>query len=35
MNEKLINYLKIQVEIKKLTKEEVVEKYPEMVNHLS
>lgn len=34
MNEKLIKYLKIQVATKRLTKEEVIEKYPEMEQYL-
>lgn len=34
MNEKLINYLKMQIELNKLTKEEVIEKYPKMELYL-
>ena len=34
MNEGLKKYLKIQVLTKKLTKEEVIEKYPEMQKYL-
>lgn len=34
MNEKLIRYLKIQIATGKLTKEEVIEKYPEMEQDL-
>ncbi len=35
MNEKVIKYLKIQVATGKLTKEEVIEKYPDMQQHLN
>ena len=34
LNDKLINYLKIQVATGKLTKKEVIEKYPEMKEYL-
>ena len=34
MNENLKRYLKIQVNLGKLTKEEVIEKYPEMEEYL-
>lgn len=34
MDEKLINYLKIQISTGKLTKEQVIEKYPEMEEYL-
>ncbi len=34
MNEKLIRYLKIQVATGRLTKEEVVAKYPDMEQYL-
>lgn len=34
MNENLKRYLKMQVNLEKLTKEEVVEKYPEMEEYL-
>lgn len=30
MNEKLINYFKIQIALKRITKEEVLAKYPEL-----
>ncbi len=30
MNEKMIKYLKMQIKLNKLTKEQVIEKYPEM-----
>ena len=30
MNEKLINYFKIQIALKKITKEEILKKYPEL-----
>lgn len=29
MNEKLLNYFKMQIALKKITKEEVLKKYPE------
>lgn len=35
INEKIIQYLKIQVATGKLSKEEVVKKYPEMENELN
>lgn len=34
MNEKLVKYLKIQIATGKLTKEAVIEKYPDMTQHL-
>lgn len=34
MSELLKNYLKIQINMKKLSKEEVIEKYPEMEGYL-
>ena len=34
MNENLKKYLKIQVSLGKLTTEEVINKYPEMVSYL-
>lgn len=34
MNEKLVKYLKIQVATKKLTREEVIEKYPVMKEYI-
>lgn len=34
MNEKILKYLKIQIALKKLTKEEVLKKYPEFVGKL-
>lgn len=34
MNEKLVNYLKMQIKLNKLTKEQVIEKYPEMESFL-
>ena len=34
MSENLKRYLKIQVNLGKLTKEEVIEKYPEMEEYL-
>lgn len=30
MNEKLLKYLKIQIALKKLTKEEVIAKFPQL-----
>ena len=32
--DKLLNYLKIQIALKKLTKEEVIKKYPQYENKL-
>lgn len=34
MNEKLLKYFKIQIALKKLTKEEVLAKYPEFEGKL-
>ena len=34
MNEKLLNYFKIQIALKKITKEEVLKKYPEFTGKL-
>lgn len=34
MNENLKKYLKMQVKLNKLTKEQVAEKYPEMADYL-
>lgn len=34
MSEKIINYLKIQIATGRLTKEQVIEKYPEMKEHI-
>jgi hypothetical protein len=34
MNTKLLNYLKIQIALKKITKEEVLAKYPEFKDKL-
>lgn len=34
MNEKMIKYLKMQIKLGKLTREQVVEKYPEIAEHL-
>lgn len=34
MNEKLVNYLKMQIKLNKLTKEQVIEKYPKMEEYL-
>lgn len=34
MNEKMIKYLKMQIKLGKLSKEQVVERYPEIVEHL-
>lgn len=34
MNEKLLKYFKIQIALKKLTKEEVLAKYPEFEGRL-
>jgi len=34
MNEKLINYLKMQIKLKKLTTEQVTEKYPDIKEKL-
>lgn len=34
MNENLIKYLKIQINTGKLTKEQVIEKYPQMKEYL-
>ena len=34
MSEKLKKYLKMQIDLGKLTKEEVIEKYPEMKEYL-
>ena len=34
MNKNLIKYLKIQINTGKLTKEQVIEKYPEMEEYL-
>ncbi len=34
MNQGLIEYLKMQVETKRLTEEKVIEKYPEMEEYL-
>lgn len=35
MSERLKKYLKIQIDTKKLTKEEVIAKYPEMEEYLA
>ena len=34
MNKNLVKYLKIQIETGKLTKEQVIEKYPKMEEYL-
>lgn len=34
MNEKLLNYFKIQIALKKITKEAVLKKYPEFEGKL-
>lgn len=34
MEQKLINYLKMQIKLNKLTKEQVIEKYPDMAQYL-
>ena len=34
MEDKLLNYLKIQIALKKLTKEQVLEKYPQYEGQL-
>lgn len=34
MEQKLINYLKMQIKLNKLTKEQVIEKYPDMAQHI-
>lgn len=34
MNKNLVKYLKIQIETGKLTKEQVIEKYPKMREYL-
>lgn len=34
MDQKLINYLKMQIKLNKLTKEQVIEKYPDMAQYL-
>lgn len=35
MNENLKKYLKMQIKLNKLTKEQVIEKYPEMAQYLN
>lgn len=35
MKEELKKYLKMQIDLKKLTKEEVIKKYPEMEEYLN
>ncbi len=34
MDQKLINYLKMQIKLNKLTKEQVIEKYPDMAQYI-
>lgn len=34
MDQKLIKYLKMQIKLNKLTKEQVIEKYPDMEEYL-
>lgn len=34
MDQKLINYLKMQIKLNKLTKEQVIEKYSDMAQYL-
>ena len=34
MDQKLINYLKMQIKLNKLTKEQVIEKYPDLAQYI-